>query len=360
MLDDAERCWRALRAMRSQPPGWAGRGERRAAFDAGLSQGEDLWRAARGLPPQSSPIVIFYALMQGAKAVAAATAQRPDWRGAPAHGLRLDRPAVGATAVPTLSDLVVRPAGRGFIHLIADTMSSATLTTASTLDAIACSLPEQATFGLNVPDAKRPLEVRVWTAGPEEPAAAALAVSPLPPALHRPVHEGSYTRMNAPATAELRDWLLDYPSLAALGEPSECRQVSPLLDAHGGYSAVLVWPLAEPLTIFEKYAWAEDVLDVVDARPYGPTSRSGSGLALPSVAGNGQSQAPLIAWWTLLYAFSMLARYHPATWTSLLDVRRSQPAVPVEGLLSTAIDVIPRYLLQALVSAQADEAADHR
>lgn len=357
-MDDAEQCWRGLRALRSQPPGWAGRGDRRAAFDAGLSQGEDLWRAARGLPPQSSPLVIFYALTQGAHAVAAATARRPDWRGAPAHGLRLERPAVRTTTVPTLADLVVGPAGRGFVHLIADTMSSATLTSAAPLDAIACSLPEQAAFGLNAPDAKRPLEVHIWTAGPEEPAAAALAVSPLPPALHRPVDEGSYTRMDAPATVELRDWLSDYPRLAALGEPSECRQVSPLLDADAGYHAVLVWPLAEPLTIFEKHVWAEGVLDVVDARPYGPRSRSGSGLVLPSVAGNGFSQAPLVAWWTLLYAFSMLARYHPTTWTSLLDVRRSHQAVPVETILSTAVDVIPRYLLQALLRAEANEDAN--
>lgn len=238
MLDDAEQCWRGLRALRSQPPGWAARGDRRAAFDAGLSQGEDLSRAARGLPPQSSPLVIFYALTQGAQArrqrregrIGAGARPRPPAR----------RPAVRTSTVPTLADLVVGPAGRGFVHLIADTMSSATLTSAAPLDAIACSLPEQAAFGLKAPDAKRPLEVHIWTAGPEEPAAAALSVSPLPPALHRPVDEGSYTRMDVPTTVELLDGLRDYPRLAALGEPSECRQVSPLLDADAGYSAVLV------------------------------------------------------------------------------------------------------------------------
>lgn len=54
----------------------------------------------------------------------------------------------------------------------------------------------------------------------------------------------------------------------------------------------------------------------------------------------------------------MLARYHPTTWTSLLDVRRSSQAVPVESILGTAVEVIPRYLLQALLRAEADEDAN--
>lgn len=104
-----------------------------------------------------------------------------------------------------------------------------------------------------------------------------------------------------PQDSGTRDWLRDYPRLAALGKPSECRPVSPRLDTDADYHAILVWPLAEPFTIYEKYVFAEGGLDVVDASPHGPRNRLGTGLVLPSVDGNRSSQAPLVvAWWTML------------------------------------------------------------
>lgn len=65
---------------------------------------------------------------------------------------------------------------------------------------------------------------------------------------------------------------------------------------------------------------------------------------------------PLMAWWTVLYALSMLARYQPAEWASHINVDTSPHAVAIERLLKDAIDGIPRLVLEAIdeVSGSAD------
>lgn len=49
----------------------------------------------------------------------------------------------------------------------------------------------------------------------------------------------------------------------------------------------------------------------------------------------------LMAWWAVLYALSMLARYEPATWVKLISVDDSQHTVPIERLLERAITHLP-------------------
>ncbi|MFE2038508.1 YaaC family protein [Streptomyces scopuliridis] len=50
---------------------------------------------------------------------------------------------------------------------------------------------------------------------------------------------------------------------------------------------------------------------------------------------------PLMAWWAVLYALSMLARYQPAAWVKLISVDDSQHAVPIERLMERAISHLP-------------------
>ena len=44
-----------------------------------------------------------------------------------------------------------------------------------------------------------------------------------------------------------------------------------------------------------------------------------------SIGGDQQALHPLLAWWAILFALSMLARYQPDTWTDYLDVDRAPP-----------------------------------
>lgn len=55
-----------------------------------------------------------------------------------------------------------------------------------------------------------------------------------------------------------------------------------------------------------------------------------------------------MTWWALLYALSMVARYEPDVWVGLLDVDESQLAVPLEGVLEDALEVVPHLVLDAL------------
>ena len=80
-----------------------------------------------------------------------------------------------------------------------------------------------------------------------------------------------------------------------------------------------------------------------------------AGFAVPTVAGNSKPQHPLIAWWTLLFGFSMVARYHPETWVDLLNVDLSGQAVPIEILLDRAVVEVPKLLFTEIAAALDDE-----
>ena len=55
-----------------------------------------------------------------------------------------------------------------------------------------------------------------------------------------------------------------------------------------------------------------------------------------------------MTWWLLLYSFSMLARYQPRKWVQLLDLDKSESAVPLQYALELALSVIPHLVLEAL------------
>jgi hypothetical protein len=57
---------------------------------------------------------------------------------------------------------------------------------------------------------------------------------------------------------------------------------------------------------------------------------------------------PLMAWWAVLFALSMLARYQPAEWAAHINVDGSRHAVQLEGILRRAIDVVPRLIVEAI------------
>ena len=58
--------------------------------------------------------------------------------------------------------------------------------------------------------------------------------------------------------------------------------------------------------------------------------------------------SPLMTWWAVLYAPSMVARHEPAAWVSSLEVDKNELAVPLEGILADASEVVPHLMLDAL------------
>ena len=66
---------------------------------------------------------------------------------------------------------------------------------------------------------------------------------------------------------------------------------------------------------------------------------------------------PLVVWWAILFALSMLARYEPDRWTQHTSVASSPEAVPVENLLTSAMSAVPETLLQAFTQLLDQHAA---
>ncbi|MDQ0595821.1 hypothetical protein QF037_000166 [Streptomyces canus] len=61
---------------------------------------------------------------------------------------------------------------------------------------------------------------------------------------------------------------------------------------------------------------------------------------------------PLMAWWAVLYALSMLSRYKPATRGTLINVDSSQHAVPIKRLLERAINHLPVLIADAITEVR--------
>jgi hypothetical protein len=78
----------------------------------------------------------------------------------------------------------------------------------------------------------------------------------------------------------------------------------------------------------------------------------GSPALMPAWREGGGHLDPLLAWWVMLYALSMLARYRPVEWTRAIDVDKSPRAVWLEQLLDKALDAVPLQLYIALTGAR--------
>lgn len=68
----------------------------------------------------------------------------------------------------------------------------------------------------------------------------------------------------------------------------------------------------------------------------------------PGLGGSDLPLHPLLAWWALLFALSMIARYEPSSWTRHLDVDAEATAVKLESMLSLALDTCPQLILHAI------------
>lgn len=81
----------------------------------------------------------------------------------------------------------------------------------------------------------------------------------------------------------------------------------------------------------------------------GPTGTyRGSPVVLPAPPDGSRPMHPLMIWWAILFGLSMLARYEPTSWTKLIDVNTSRSAVPIEFLLSVALESIVDILADTI------------
>lgn len=141
--------------------------------------------------------------------------------------------------------------------------------------------------------------------------------------------------------ASFKAFMAAYPHAA--GYTMRCDQARPdhpEFDVwSGGISLLMHWD-----TGIELATWPQRVakLETFAAR------YNGQHVLLPALADAERSLHPLMAWWALLFALSMLARYEPAQWRAHIDVDSSPHAVAIEELLSRALVVLPRLVYSTL------------
>ena len=86
--------------------------------------------------------------------------------------------------------------------------------------------------------------------------------------------------------------------------------------------------------------------DFVAARTF---PDAGGIRVFPSVGGQRPTH-PVVAWWAVLFALSMVARYEPDVWSRWTDVDSSDEAVPAERLLDEALIAIPELMHRVLTA----------
>jgi len=315
-----EEIWRLIRALRHDPPGNAtSDAKRQKVFGSALEQAEQLFRAAVEVAPTSRPILLFYGLSQAGRAVAASSkaAGTANWelRG---HGIKateLDRPA--------LHKVVIRNAGGGSFTQLASLLASGSLPSSVTLGSVWATIPDLGRHPLTSGAAayKTFLHIRAirddgnqvvgWVGG-------------LP------------WRFTTPYTeSDIASYLDAYPTLAGSGPIA-----GDIVREEETHTARIqrTWP-PQP-----------DGMDAFVLRSTTAYRGDDDRQVFPALGGNTRPLHPLLAWWAVLFALSMLARYEPAAWTTHLSVDSSADAVPLETILDRALETCPELILHTIRS----------
>lgn len=325
---DSDEAWERLRASRWNPPGRAGGGARRKTYAAALEQTEQMFRAAAVVGPATRPLQVFYGLSQAGRAIAAAavTLKGEEWR-LVTHGIKasgFDR------AFPDIEIRTDPPGTHGSFVRVSKVLESPVWEKeAVRLEDMWDLLPLNLGHPLTGRERPTPLFVPATSIHGQDH-----------PLLSVPVCDIPDRVINAGTRQALADFLTSYPAIARHESYVTTRPLSYGPEAppeythyeRGGGELVVNWEMPQGS------ATASERLDYLLSmtRDY-----AGQRYFLPVLAPMSRELHPLMAWWAVLYALSMLARYEPANWVSNISVDNSQHAVSIERLLERAITHLP-------------------
>lgn len=334
--------WDSLRRMRSKPPTEM-KGAKRSIFSAALEQSERLWEGAQRVGPEAAPMLLFYSISQAGRAIVAALGPGADWRSKQSHGLSFELNS--PNAAQALQHALIKPHGMGLFQQVSSLVRAEALQVPVLLTDLIAALP---LANLPVAGDSKPALTAQWATigGPDSQ----LFLSPIPDSmiaseLHASPNNHQY-RMDVLADkSSLHPWLAHYPRLRPMLSQLRVRQVDRehVLDPQAPWGVALLHPHTGLGT--NTRALRQGVLDALLSEPWELNAR---GILLPALTKQDTSVGPLMTCWLILYAFSMLSRYYPEEWVALLDVDRSEAAVPLERMLTDGIAAIPPLLLSAL------------
>jgi hypothetical protein len=313
--------WRAIRRRRATPPSAARKGARSGTFRAALEQAEQQFRAAENVSYDSRALNLYYGLSQAGRAIVAASPDvgNNEWRlsGHGLTGVRIDGSAAD------LSDVSVKTDGNG------------TTSFAGVSKALGSPIPT----GPVLLSAVWPLLVEAslrepWGDTRYAPLFVYLSQSREALTPHDRAQVSVQVDSDLTVDETLEAYLARYPALAGY----DVRDGTPGVHRDdGGQTLHLIWSVP---------AGAPDAHLLTDRL----TNYRGTEVIYPSVAGMTEALHPLMAWWIVLYALSMITRYHPAEWTRLSDVDRSPQATVIEFVLDAALEAVPD-LIEAAIAA---------
>lgn len=309
-----------MRALRASPPGRAAKGERRKVFASALEQSEQLLAAAAAAPPVVRPLLLFYGLSQGIRAVLAAdnSLDNNSYQTRGGHGVSTQN------LDAELKDIELNPHESGMLPQLCRSMAVDMFVETFKFGNLWAATPDL-------------FEMRL-TSLTSEPAVGSLTwARDTFIAEKTVVNIGFQPKTNVEhltSRTEIADYINRFFQLPL--------QVEPLPEAS----------LHQSSRITDKFVTLSGHVDaprdVVSRQFESRVSVGYNPWVAPAIGGATPRPDPLVFWWCLLEALSARARYSPQRWTSDIDPDTSPVAVQLEILLAEAEPRCYRLILDAV------------
>jgi hypothetical protein len=299
-----------------------------------------LFTAAAAIDYATRPILLFYGLSQAGRAVAAAsTAADNDSYRLSGHGIE----AVNLSQRPPLHLIELIDKGRGSFTRLASLLACGSLPKGAPFGQIWATIPDLRDSPLDTGSTEYKPPLRCEEQYPE-------GVGELTGSIRLPWYLGE-----APDAAAIEAYLAAYPTLsgcakiqihaeAMVGSHDGKHGVEPMRgsDDHHERRLRAVFGIGRAEMTLQTRpgspAPAQPYIEADDLWLFPATGRA----ALPL--------HPLLSWWALLFALSMLARYESASWIGHLDIDASPDAIKLRAALDLALDTCPQLVLGAIRS----------
>ena len=329
---EQRKTWSDLRSTRWAPPRAAGvSAERRGTYVAALQQAEELFSAADAVGVASAPVLLFYGLSQAGRAIAAAAAELEgdDWQ-LSGHGIKAQQLSGKLVDIRTFA--VPNEAQSSFVrlsHLLRSPIWNGT--NALRFSDLWATIPDLASHPISH-DYRPPL-----LATPNSSIDGHQFVSAW--------ISGIPNRLAAIGTTatDFIEFMSGYPTATGYTYVrDQAGRPQYHLDEDGMTVGVQMhWSAGDRFPVPEE-ARAAAINRAI--QPYTP----GLFYLFPEVLSGRPPLHPLMAWWAMLYALSMLARYHPDAWARAIDVDGSEYATALEHVLVEASTTVPALVLGVL------------
>jgi hypothetical protein len=272
------------------------------------------------------------------------------------HGLTLD-------SVPDILEIPVWPEGYGAYQVVSEAVGSPVITGKVTIGALWASLPELGFVPLKG-GGKLPGSLDLLPGSVPTPnSRSVITYSPGGAMVtDNGVHEfynnpedairattptaTLYVNSEMPQVADAHSWLAKLGELYPGAQDADfVDPAQPFEETVPGkrFAAELKWPLPPGAAMdadFSKAYFEEKAPQYIHV---------GDKYLRPSVESGLEPPSPMMTWWLLLYAFSILARYAPRKWVDALNPdAANSSAAALQYALDTALERVPHLVLEAL------------